>query len=113
MTRETLGDFEQLVLLACLHLGKEAYTVSVMREVEARTGRTLTHAAVYVALKRLERRGLVTSELGEPTSARGGRPKRFFRVEPRAVPELIASRDALLAMWEGLDPATGSSEPLP
>lgn len=103
MTRETLGDFEQLVLLACLRLGDEAYTVSVMREVEARTGRTLSHAAVYVALKRLEKRGLATSALGESTAARGGRPKRFFRVDPSAVPELVASRDALLAMWDGLD----------
>lgn len=111
MTRQTLGDFEQLVLLACLHLGPDAYAVSVLEEVEARTRRTSSHAAVYVALRRLEKRGLVTSELGESTPARGGRPKRFFLVEPTAVRELIASRDALLAMWEGLDLPEGSGDP--
>lgn len=105
MGRKSLGDFEQLVLLACLRLGEGAYTVSVMQEIERRTGRSPSHAAVYVALRRLETRGLVTSELGESTATRGGRPKRFVRVRPEAVAMLEEARDDLLSMWQGLDVA--------
>lgn len=105
MTREHLGEFEQLVLLACLRLGDSAYTVSILEEIEARTGRSVQHSAVYVALRRLEKRQLVESFLGEPTAERGGRPKRFFTVLPEATRALTESRDQLLAMWDGLQPA--------
>lgn len=106
MAKDTLGDFEQLVLLAALRLGDEAYTVPILEEIEARTGRAPTHAAVYVAMRRLEDKGLVTSDKGQPTPERGGRAKRFFRVEPRAVELLREQRDDLLSMWEGLEERT-------
>lgn len=107
MGRKTLGEFEQLVLLACLRLGDDAYTVSVMREIAARTGREASHAAVYVALRRLEERKLVTSHLGAATPERGGRAKRFVRVLPEAVTMLRAARDDLMNMWQGLEEGTG------
>lgn len=103
MSRETLGEFEQLVLLAALRLGDEAYTVPIIDEIEERTGRAPTHAAVYVAMRRLEDKGLVESEKGDPTPERGGRAKRYFRVQPQAVELLREHRDALLSMWEGLE----------
>lgn len=103
MSKQTLGEFEQLVLLAVMRLGSDAYSVPIVEEIEARTGRSVTHAAVYVALRRLEDKGLVQSWMGEPTAERGGRSKRFFKVEPEALPLLRQSRDALLAMWEGLE----------
>lgn len=103
MGRNSLGEFEQLVLLACLRLGDEAYVVPVMEEIEQRTGRSVTHAAVYVALKRLEERGLVASELGTSTPERGGRPKRFFRVAPEAVSMLSEARQAMDNMWKGVE----------
>lgn len=103
MAKETLGEFEQLVLLAALRIGDDAYTVPIIEEIEARTGRAPTHAAVYVAMRRLEDKGLVTSEKGESSAERGGRAKRFFRVEPRALELLREQRDALLSMWEGLE----------
>lgn len=105
MGRESLGEFEQLVLLACLQLGEEAYTVAVVEEIARRTGREASPAAVYVALRRLEEKGLVTSSLGEATPERGGRPKRFFRAEPEALPLLREARDVLLGMWKGLEGA--------
>lgn len=105
MGRDSLGEFEQLVLLACLRLGASAYTVSVVDEIGRRTGRETSHASVYVALRRMEKKGLVRSELGEATPERGGRPKRFFRVLPEALPQLRDARDALLAMWDGLEGA--------
>ncbi len=103
MGRDSLGEFEQLVLLAALRLGKEAYVVPIIDDIQARTGRAVTHAAVYVALRRLEKRGLVKSRLGESTPERGGKPKRFFKVTPEAVNLLRESRDALLNMWDGLE----------
>ena len=104
MSDQTLGEFEQLVLLAVLRLGDEAYSVPIVEEIEERAGRSVTHAAVDVALRRLEDKGLVHSWMGEPTPERGGRSKRYFEVEPEALPLLRRSRDALLAMWEGLEP---------
>ena len=107
MGRDSLGEFEQLVLLACLRLGDEAYTVSVVDEIVGRTGRDVSHSAVYVALRRLEEKGLLRSELGDSTPERGGRPKRFFQAEPQALPALREARDTLLSMWEGLEGAGG------
>lgn len=106
MADRNLGEFEQLVLLAVLQLGEGAYSVSIVDEIEGRTGREVTHASVYVALRRLEDKGLVRSWMGEPTPERGGRAKRFFAVEPEAIPLLEASRNALLAMWDGLQVET-------
>jgi DNA-binding PadR family transcriptional regulator len=107
MGRRSLGVFEQLVLLACLRLGKDAYTVSIMREIEDRAGRVVSHAAVYVALRRLASMGLVTSKLGPATLARGGRPKRMVEVSPEAVAMLEAAREDLMSMWQGLNVAGG------
>lgn len=106
MGRDSLGEFEQLVLLATLRLGRDAYVVPIIDDITDRTGRNVTHAAVYVALRRLEKRGLVSSRLGESTPERGGKPKRYFDVAPEAVSQLRESRDALLNMWKGLEPAS-------
>lgn len=103
MSRRSLGEFEQLVLLAILRVGDHAYGVPLIEEIEKRTGRSVSHAAVYIALRRLEAKGLVISKLADPTAERGGRAKRFFKVLPPALPQLRESRDALLSMWEGLE----------
>jgi DNA-binding PadR family transcriptional regulator len=103
MPRQTLGEFEQLVLLACMRLGPEAYAVPIVEEIAARTGRSASHAAVYVALKRLEKKNLVSSRMGDPVAERGGRARRHFEVMPEALEQLRASRDALLNMWEGVE----------
>ena len=104
MSSQALGEFEQLVLLAILRLGDEAYTVPVIDEIERRTGRQVGHASVYVALRRLEKKGLVRSRMSEPTGRPGGRSRRYFRTEPEALERLRDQRDALLAMWDGLEP---------
>ena len=103
MTKRSLGEFEQLVLLAILRVGDGAYAVPVIREIEQQTGRSVSHAAVYVALRRLEEKHLVASRLAPATAERGGRPKRYYRVDARAVRQLSESRSALLKMWEGLE----------
>jgi DNA-binding PadR family transcriptional regulator len=102
--REHLGEFEHLVLVAVLRLRDDAYGVSIRQEIERRTRRTLTVGALYRTLDRLEAKGYVTSRFGDPTPERGGRSKRYFKVRPLGLRTLRASREALTAMWEGLEP---------
>jgi DNA-binding PadR family transcriptional regulator len=98
-----LGEFEQLVLLAILRVGDGAYAVPVINEIEQQTGRNVPHAAVYIALRRLEDKGLATSRLAAATPERGGRGKRYYEVSAAAREMLQDSRNALTRMWEGLE----------
>lgn len=102
--RHTLGELEQIVLLAIVRLGDEAYGVPIRLEIEKRAGRSLTIGALYRTLDRLEGKGYVTSWFGDPTPERGGRSKRYFKVLPVGRRALLASRNALDAMWKGLKP---------
>ena len=104
--QQGLGEFEQMVLLAILHAsaGGEAYGVPIVDEIERRTGRTVSRAAVYVTLRRLEKRGLVTSWMSEPTGERGGKARRCVRVEPAGLAVLREARRAMTSMWADLDP---------
>ena len=104
----SLGELEQLVILSLLRLGGEAYAVPILEEIESRTGRVVVHASAYVALRRLEKRGLLVSRLGEATGDRGGRSRRYFKLQPDAVRSVVRSRDAMAAMWDGLEPEVGS-----
>lgn len=99
MPRTDLGDMEHLVLLAILRLGSEAYGIPILDEVSARSGRRVSRATVYVALKRLEQKGLVGSRLGERTPERGGRAKRFFTLKPAGLRALRESRAMFLGLW--------------
>ncbi len=98
-----LGEFEQMVLLAILHVRGDAYGVPIVEEIERRTGRTVSRAAVYVTLRRLERKKLLTSWMSEPTGERGGKARRCVRVEPEGVELLRESRRAMERMWGDLD----------
>ncbi len=98
-----LGEFEHIVMLAIIRLGDEAYGVPIRVDIERRTGRTLTVGALYRTLDRLEAKGYVTSAFSDPTPERGGRSKRYFKVKPLGLRSLRASREALTAMWEGLE----------
>lgn len=104
MTR-ALGEFELLLLSAVLRLEEDAYGASVLREIEAQTAREPAAGAVYTGLRRLEARGLLRSEVGDPTPERGGRRKRFFRLEPAGAGALAASLDSIRRISAGLDDA--------
>src|SRR5262245_12894877 len=80
MTREALGEFEQMSPLAILHLGDGVYGVPIVDEIQRRTGRTVAPAAVYITLRRLEQKGLLTSWMSESTPERGGKPRRCVKV---------------------------------
>ena len=102
MPRQLLTDFELMILLAILRAGDEAYGVVIAREIESTAGRAVLLGAVYAALERLERNGLVASSVGEPTASRGGRAKRFFRVTPRGLRSVKDTQRALVALWSGV-----------
>ena len=104
-----LGEFEQLVLLAVLRLGREAYGASVTLEIEAQSGREVSVAAVHTTLDRLEHKGLARSRLGEPTPQRGGKRKRHYEVTPAGVRALQHSVRALRKMTKGLERLLGES----
>ncbi len=107
MSSGGLGEFEQMVLLAILHLGDEVYGVPIVEEIERRTGRSVSRAAVYVTLRRLEKKGLLETWMGEPVEERGGKARRLVRVRPEGRRLLLESRRAMDAMWRGLDGAGG------
>jgi DNA-binding PadR family transcriptional regulator len=109
MGQSTLGEFEQMVLLAIIHLGDGVYGVPIVDEIERRTGRSVARAAVYVTLRRLEKKGLLESWMGEPIDERGGKARRMVRVRPEGRRLLHESRRAMDAMWRGLDAMRGDA----
>lgn len=99
----SLGDLQQLVMLAMARLEDGAYGAAVQREVEEVAGRSVSVSTVYVTLVRLEKQGLVCSRRGEPTPVRGGKPKRFFRLTTEGSAALLEVRESLARMWRGLE----------
>jgi DNA-binding PadR family transcriptional regulator len=99
---DPLGSLEHIVLLAVMRLGREAYGMTVRREIEAATGRDLSIGAVYATLGRLESKGYVSSMEGEPTAERGGRAKRYFRMTPEGRNALRVTRQIIQRLSAGL-----------
>jgi PadR family transcriptional regulator PadR len=103
MTDVYLGELEQIVLLAVLRLGDEAYAVPILEVIQRDAGRQVARGALYTALDRLEAKGCLRSRVGEPIAERGGRARRYFTVTPAAVRALKASRQAQQRLWNGLE----------
>lgn len=93
-----LGELEQLVLLAVIRQPDDAYAVSIRDAIETRTGIALGRGSVYVTLDRLDRKGYLTSWMGEPTAERGGKAKRCFRITPAGKRALAAAEAAVARM---------------
>jgi PadR family transcriptional regulator PadR len=109
MSQKSLGEFEQIVLLAILHLD-EPYGVPIVDEIERRTQRSVSRSAVYITLRRLEDKGLVSSWMSDSTPERGGKPRRCVKVEPEGRRLLDESRRVMSKMWRGLEPAKPALE---
>ena len=105
--RSYLGTFELIVLLALIRLGDEAYGVSISHEIKRIAGREVALASIYVTLDRLERKGLVTSELGEPTAERGGRAKKYFRIASKGIREVRSTQKVLTKLWRRIPQLAG------
>ncbi len=108
MAPATLGELEQLVLLAIARLGDDAYGVTVRREITARTRRDLSFGSVYTTLTRLEEKGFLASHLGDPTPERGGRRKKHYLISPAGRRALQRSLHAIRSMARGIDASWGT-----
>ncbi len=107
---DSLAEFELLVMLAAIRLGpSHAYTVSIAADIRQRTGRSVRRASVFTALKRLERKGMISSRLGESRAERGGRPPRLVSVEPPGLKAVRTSVRTVEAMARDLDAALGEA----
>lgn len=100
--REYPGEFEQVVLLALARLKDEAYGMTIRQEIADRTGRDVGIGSVYSALDRMEKKGFISSNLGEPTPERGGKAKRFYRLERDGNLALRRAQEMFAALWDGL-----------
>ena len=97
-----LGEFEHIILLTILRLGDGAYSGALRTEIEQITGRSPAIGAVHKTLERLERKGFVSSWIGEPTPERGGKAKRHFRIEADGVSALKSARKTLDQLHSGI-----------
>ena len=102
MSRESLGHFELLVLLALMRQGDDAYGVPIARAIEESTGKAVILASVYNTLERLEEKGLIRSAVGQPTAERGGRAKRYFSITTAGLRDVRAAKKALTTLWRGI-----------
>lgn len=98
-----LGEFEQIVLIAVLRLGDNAYAIPIREEIEGRTGRSVARGALYTALERLESKRCLRSRMSAPLPERGGRSRRYFSVTPAGLAAVRASRESLLKLWQGIE----------
>ena len=99
-----VGEFEQLILLALLRLGSNAYGVTVRREIHERTGRDVSQGAVYTALNRLSEKGLVRWRVAESAPERGGRRRKYYELRPAGARVLQRSLSDVRLMAKGLSP---------
>lgn len=109
---DSLGSLEELVLLALARVRtaggeRDAYGMTVRRELESRTGRDLSIGAVYGTLDRLEAKGLVRSRLADPDPGRGGHPRRYFAVTDAGVQAVAEARRIRDTLWDGMEEVLG------
>lgn len=102
-----LSGFELIAMLAVLRLGDNAYGVPIAREIEEQTKREVKLGSIYAALERLEEKGFVVSELGEPTQERGGRAKRYFHVTRQGMRQVRETQQTLVKLWRGVPQLEG------
>src|SRR5262245_8515662 len=99
---DSIGQFEQAVLIALIRLGADAYGRAVLNEVQKRLDREVSAGAVYSTLERLEAKGLATSRLAPGTAIRGGQARRYFTPTPAGVEALNDAKRATDLLWRGL-----------
>lgn len=97
-----LGEFEQMTMLALIQLDTEAYGAKIRKLLDQEVNRTVAIGAIYSTLERLEKKGLVTSQLGEATAERGGRAKRFFTVTSQGKIALKRAKNAMDKLWQDI-----------
>jgi len=94
-----VGEFEELVLLAVAALVADAYSVAVCDELTKHTGREVKLGVVHAVLNRLEEKGLVKSKLGEATSVRGGKRKRYYTLTSAGKASIVKAKEVRDQFW--------------
>ena len=107
---EWLTKLEELVLIAVLRLGKDAYGISVYNFIVGLTGKRVSISSVYFPLERLVRRGYLRALRGESTPRRGGMGKRFYRLTPSGCRALLENRAVAETAWRGVKLSDKASE---
>ncbi len=97
-----LGEFEYLLLSTAARLGDDAYGAAIRKEIESATDRPCSIGALYTTLDRLEQKGLIKTRMGDPTSERGGRPKRMVRVTASGMRAAAGFYDAVMRASRGV-----------
>lgn len=103
MKGDRVGEFEELTVLAMRALGKPAYAVPVQQFIEKKARRAVSMGAVYAALGRLEKKGLLRSTVGEATPQRGGKRKRLYEVTPLGMRTLRDLRQVRERIWRTIE----------
>ena len=99
MKKDHIGEFEELILLIILLLKEDAYGLAIRSALQEQANRTVTIGAVHGTVNRLEKKGLITSQMGGATEERGGRRKRLFKITAAGRKALLSARDTRLYLW--------------
>jgi PadR family transcriptional regulator, regulatory protein PadR len=102
MKKYHLGEFEEVVILTVCILHKEAYGVSIKKEIESRLSRNVSMGALHTALTRLEDKGYLTSSTGEATEERAGRPKRYFQITALGKKAMEYTKEKRDELWKAI-----------
>ncbi len=102
VTRNNLGEFEEIVMLTIGVLGDDAYGLAIKTEIEKRLKRSVSMGALHTGLYRLEEKGFLLSWLGEATNIRGGKPKRFFEVTAKGQRVLKETMESRMGLWKAI-----------
>lgn len=102
MGKQSIGEFEEIVMLTVAVLYENAYGVEIKKDMEKRSKRRVSLGAMRTALKRLEQKGFLTSEFGEITSVRGGKRKRYFKVTPQGKEALEEAMETRKRLWSAI-----------
>jgi DNA-binding PadR family transcriptional regulator len=102
-----LAEFELRILLTVLRCGNDAYAVAVHEDLQHRLRQRVSLGAVYVTLDRLAVKGWLSSRLGEPVAARGGRAKRHYTLTARGLALVKTECNAMQRLWSGLGVVEG------
>lgn len=104
-----LGEFELLVMLSVLQASDQAYGVTIREAIEQRTGRSVSRGALYITLERLVDKGYLRARMGDASSSRGNRPRKYYRVESAGLTAIKDSRAAVAEMCRGLESVLGKA----
>jgi DNA-binding PadR family transcriptional regulator len=107
LNKSALSRLELQVLVAIARLGGDAYALGIHDDIERVSGSDASLAGIYLALDRLERRGLAVSSWSDPRPERGGRARRGYRLTRAGRDHVRRERRLAARLWNGIPAARG------